>query len=355
MTTHPFRRITAAIAQDAAARDADGQFPTAAIAALRREGMLRTPPIEAEAMPTLLRLLAAVGRGDLSTGRLYEGHVNAVFLLMTFGDADLRRTARHALDQGAFFGIWNTDAPDDPLRVADGMLCGKKSFASGADGLTHAIVTTGAIENRLMFLVPVDALPVDRTWWKPLGMRASGSHVVDFSNLAIDPAWQVGKPGDYTREPWLSAGAIRFVAVQVGGIHAVLDVAAEHLVRTKREADRMQRQRLAAMSTACETAYLWLDRISAEWAEQGDPDRLVAGVCAARGAVERAALAVMEDAERAIGVAGMLAPHCYERLSRDLRTYLRQPNPDGAAERLGTAVAEGSWTPGARCGEERQV
>ena len=66
---------------------------------------------------------------------------------------------------------------------------------------------------------------------------------------------------------------------------------------------------------------------------------------AARGAVERAALNVMELAERSVGAAGMIAPHPLERLMRDLRTYLRQPNPDGALALVGGAVADGVWLP----------
>jgi hypothetical protein len=51
----------------------------------------------------------------------------------------------------------------------------------------------------------------------------------------------------------------------------------------------------------------------------------------------------------------MIAPHPLERLIRDLRTYLRQPNPDGALSALGSAIAEGTWRPGAfiPTGEDR--
>jgi hypothetical protein len=66
---------------------------------------------------------------------------------------------------------------------------------------------------------------------------------------------------------------------------------------------------------------------------------------AARGAIERAALNVMELAERSVGAAGMMAPHPLERLMRDLRTYLRQPNPDGALASIGAAVTNGVWLP----------
>ncbi len=76
------------------------------------------------------------------------------------------------------------------------------------------------------------------------------------------------------------------------------------------------------------------------------PEPLVATANAARGAVEAAALGVLEEAERGVGAAGLIAPHPLERLMRDLRTYLRQPNPDGALAGLGAAIADGRWEPG---------
>ena len=111
------------------------------------------------------------------------------------------------------------------------------------------------------------------------------------------------------------------------------------------------------MATWVETGYGWLSRAAASWtAAEQDPqsiavaDEAVASVNAARGAVEQAALAVLELAERGVGAAGLIAPHPLERGIRDLRTYLRQPNPDGALSALGDAVADGRWEPGRRAG-----
>jgi alkylation response protein AidB-like acyl-CoA dehydrogenase len=78
---------------------------------------------------------------------------------------------------------------------------------------------------------------------------------------------------------------------------------------------------------------------------------LLAAANGARGAIEAAALAVLEDAERAIGAAGMIAPHPFERQMRDLRVYLRQPNPDAAAAAFAEAVAAGDWIPGRHEGD----
>ena len=54
----------------------------------------------------------------------------------------------------------------------------------------------------------------------------------------------------------------------------------------------------------------------------------VAAVNLARIAVEHAGLAVMQHAQRALGLGALVQPNPVERLLRDLTTYLRQPAPD---------------------------
>jgi alkylation response protein AidB-like acyl-CoA dehydrogenase len=140
---------------------------------------------------------------------------------------------------------------------------------------------------------------------------------------------------------------------------ALFDAATAHLKDTGRAENPYQSHRLARMGVAVETGYLWLDRAAKAWsdaaadaADLASEHYLIASANGARLAVEEAALTVLEEAERAIGAAGMIAPHPFERLMRDLRTYLRQPNPDGAAAAFGAAIASADWTPlGERFGD----
>ena len=333
--------------------ETEAEFPHAGFALLAGSSLAADPPLEPAAIGDLLHLLAEVGRGDLGVGRIYEGHVNALLLIRAYGSEAQNAAVRNAATEGAWLGVWNTDAPGKPLTENDGVLVGAKNFASGVDGLTRAIVTVPDEAGRKMLLMPLADAPVDRSWWDPMGMRGSGSHVVDFTGLKIEDAHRLGQPGDYTREPWFSGGAIRFAAVQTGGLHAVFDVARDHLLRTDRAGDPYQAQRLARMGLHVDAAHGWLARGAEAWsAAAADPDdagkarRLVATANAVRSAVEAAALAVLEEAERAVGAAGFNRPHPLERLVRDLRTYLRQPNPDGALRNLGDAIAAGDWLPG---------
>lgn len=342
--------VTRAAATGAADADRSGAFPTEAFTALRALAMTARPPLGDAGAGRLLRILAAVGRGDLSVGRILEGHYNTLFLIHRYGDAAQRRDLQDLADAGALFGVWNTDLPGAPLRLADGRLEGSKAFSTGIDGLTHAIVTVEGAAGREMLVIPLEGLGVDRSWWRPLGMKASGSHIVDFTDVRVENSWRLGRAGDYIAQPWFSAGAMRFAAVQVGGAHGVLDIALDHLKRTGRHDDPHQRHRLGEMATAVETGYLWLGRCAESWAradlDESAGDEAIATVNAARGAVETVALRVLELAERSVGAAGLIAPHPLERRIRDLRTYLRQPNPDGALSAFSEAVAAGRWMAG---------
>ncbi len=342
-----YEAIAQSAGDGAAERDVDGQFPARAFGSLKQFRLLAHPPLGYSDAATLFRILAAVGRGNLSVGRIFEGHVNALFLIRLFGTAEQREHYDLIASGSGLFGVWNTDLPGEPVVLKEGVLHGKKNFASGVDGLSHALITASTPAGRMMVMVPIAELPVDRSWWRPLGMRASGSHVVDFSGVAIEPDWILGGCDDYIKEPWFSAGAIRFAAVHVGGMHAVLDTAVTHLRKTQRVSDPYQRHRLGQMAIEVEAGYAWLDRTAKLWAKAEQvPEALPAVAGASRLAIERAALSVLEIAERSVGAAGFLAPHPLERLIRDLRTYLRQPNPDGALSAVGAAVGDGRWSPG---------
>jgi alkylation response protein AidB-like acyl-CoA dehydrogenase len=347
-TRGPYDAIAATVGSDSPERDRDGHFPISAFNGLRDIGLVAHPPLTAIEGASLFRLLASIGRGDLSVGRIFEGHVNALFLIEKFGTAAQCKRYRDLATSGRILGVWNTDMPHEPVRLQNMRLRGKKNFASGVDGLSHAVITASIAEGRLMIVVPVAGLPIDRSWWRPLGMRASGSHVVDFTGMGIESDWILGGCNDYDREPWFSAGAIRFAAVHVGGMHAVFDAAVKHLRATQRTADPYQLHRLGQMGLAVESGYAWLERAAKYWAEPECSlgDGIVTIANAARLAIEGLALTVLEEAERSVGAAGLIAPHPLERLIRDLRTYLRQPNPDGALASLGSSIAEGKWRPG---------
>ena len=132
--------------------DEAADFPAEDINLLRSLGALAAPlpphlggagwGTQPEGAAGLMQALRLLGQGNLSVGRLYEAHVNALRLVVRFGTSDQAHAiALDALD-GHLFGLWVTDAPQAPLLMReDGILCGSKAPCSGAGHATRALVT----------------------------------------------------------------------------------------------------------------------------------------------------------------------------------------------------------------------
>jgi alkylation response protein AidB-like acyl-CoA dehydrogenase len=158
----------------AAALDAEAAYPVENIADLARVGALVAPlprafgglgagtePAGAEA---LLALLRGIGRLHLPTGRLFEGHVNALKLIARYGTQGQMARAAQACRSGAPIGLWVTEQPPG-LRLVDGSLEGGKIFCSGAGFTQAALVTARAgADDQVMLLVSLE------------GTRARPSH-----------------------------------------------------------------------------------------------------------------------------------------------------------------------------------
>jgi alkylation response protein AidB-like acyl-CoA dehydrogenase len=191
-------------------------------------------------------------------------------------------------------------------------------------------------------------------------MRATASYKVDFSGVELDASALIGNPGDYYRQPWLTAGVIRFAAVQLGAAEALFDATRQylHLGRTN---DPYQQARVGKMAIAIESGNLWLrgaaDLVAA-YAPVfgGDPslandqaDKLVAYANMVRTVIEQICMDVMQLCERSVGTRGLLPPHPMERIIRDLTLYLRQPVFDAALANVGqyalsVSTPLGSWS-----------
>jgi alkylation response protein AidB-like acyl-CoA dehydrogenase len=304
-------------------------------------------------MRPLLDTLRAVGRVDLSVGRLYEGHCNALQLIAQFGtEAQFSRAALDTI-AGHMFAVWNTQGArgiDMTGGDAGIVLNGEKTYCSGAGHIGRPIVTATSEgqDGTQMCLLRADELPMqsDSSAWTPLGMAASVSGAIRLDHVAIGAGDLIGAPGDYQRQPWFSGGAVRFAAVQLGGAEALADETIAHLRRTGRDGDPYQTARVGSMAVLVESGRAWLIR-AAEAADlvfglpDPGPDAAAEAVHQAnmtRTAIERICLDVTEHAVRSIGVAGLLRPHPLERRVRDLTTYLRQPAPDAALAAVGRHV-----------------
>ena len=291
------------------------------------------------------------------SGDSFEGHVNALELVLAFGTPAQQARAADDAHAGHLFGVWNTQGADGVrlLEQRDGSIVmdGAKTFCSGAGHVTRVFANGARIQpdgtdaGWQMALVPLDgeASRVTPDSWPAEGMRASASGRVDFAGLALSAQALVGAPGDYFREPHFNGGAVRFAAVHAGGARALFDATVAYLRGLDRTGDPHQRARLGRAAIACETADLWLlgaARLRESGAEASAESAYAAMT---RTAVERACLDVLEIADRAVGARGLMRPSTVERVGRDLRLYLRQPAPDAVLDAAGGAVLDSPVLP----------
>ncbi|CAM3277975.1 acyl-CoA dehydrogenase family protein [Paracoccus nototheniae] len=314
---------------DAPADGADGPSGPALAAALRASGLLTRSATLAHHPRDPLQLLDAlrrVGRANLSAGRIFEGHVNAVKLLHLHGGP------LDAVRQGLLHGIWGADGPD-PARIDGGVLRGQKLFASGADVLDRMIVTVGSPQGLQLLLLSRDQLQ-GRLYpeeWQMSGMRATGSGRCDLDGVALADTIPLGPPDGYLREPHFHGGVWRYAAVQLGAMQALTALTADQLTARDQQAAPLQAMRLHRMILSCETARLWLAQAACriEDPRATPADAEVAILARLRTADE--AVSLMADMDQALGAASFATAHPADRIRRDLSLYLRQAGPDALA------------------------
>jgi alkylation response protein AidB-like acyl-CoA dehydrogenase len=356
--------VAETLAIHAAHYDASMTFPIESFQAIRGAGLLKAAlssehggaDLDGRSSTSLalLRMLKHIGRGDLSVGRLFEGHVNALQLIQTFGRPDqIARWASDVRDGELLFAVWNTEAGDG-VRFVPGAsgryrMHGSKTFASGAGHVERPIVT-GALPDGgwQMCVVPLDraGAAIDRSWWQPSGMRASTSFKVDFTGIELEQSDLLGDPGDYHLQPWFSGGAIRFAAVHLGGAEALLDATRAFLRMLNRAGDPHQQSRLGQAAIHVESGNLWLAGaarvvdIGQSPPSAASTQLMVDYANMTRLAIERVCMDVMQLCERAVGARGLLQPYVFERIIRDLTLYLRQPAPDAAQTSAGQYILD---------------
>ncbi len=273
-------KIATEIADQAAANapsvDRIGGFPASDFDRLADAGLLIAPlradlggvglGFESSQMSLTLQILKQIGRGNLSLGRVFEGHVNGLQLIQTFGtEEQIRRFAADAHERKSF-GVWNAEATDGvklhPIEGDRYRIEGSKTFCSGC-GYVERPFVSGALADGSwqMCIVPIEQVKVDvdPDWWQPPGMRASASYKVDFTGVEVGPDMLLSAPGDYFRQPWLSSGVVRFAAVQLGGAEALFDATRQYLQDLGRTGHPHQQARLGKMAIALEQGNLWLE------------------------------------------------------------------------------------------------
>lgn len=299
----------------------------------------------------LLTILKTIGQGNLVLGRVLEGHINAQILIDRYGSEEQKKLFAQDAKDGKLFGVWNTQAADGTflkkIKKDKYQLTGSKIFATGADYVTRPIVTAAMKDGSWqMCVVDMDRALVksDTSWWDPLGMRSSRSFKVTFLRSEIQKINMLGLVGNYYQQPDFSGGAVRFAAVQLGAAEQLLNETKKYLVSLDRTEDPFQKMRIGQMTIAVESGNQWIiaaaskldDYMKKPSTPEGEKFIIFANMM--RTAIEQVCTDVISLCQKCVGARGLNKPYHFERIIRDLSTYLRQPSPDAILSDVGNFV-----------------
>jgi alkylation response protein AidB-like acyl-CoA dehydrogenase len=287
-----------------------------------------TSPVGAEPM---LALLATLGGASLPLARIYEGHVNAIKLLIRHGDPTQQERVCDAVAAGAILGVWGAERERPVTIDADGLLAGVKTFASGLGDVTLAIVTARVADGLQMVLIDAtDATRGEISAWDVDGMVGSQSGRFDCTGLPAGPTERLGAVDALFIEPDFNGGVWRLCACYAGAMERLARLTARQIDQTGSRGDPLAAHRLGHLAMEAMGAGVWARSACLAVESPGAPPAdAVAVTLFAREAIEQAATRLLALVERVNGTAMHRRGSEIGRLSRDLRLYLRQADLDG--------------------------
>jgi alkylation response protein AidB-like acyl-CoA dehydrogenase len=326
------------------------------------DGGLGLGPLHGDALGLWL-MTKEIAKADLSLARCWEGHANSLVLIDALGTGEQReRWFEGVVERGEKWVAWSGEpqarkpgqkrAFGTSVERSDGgwTVSGTKVFATSATGADRAILLVdpagpggarhaGDAGDGLLMLACRLADPtvsVDGSWWDPVGMRATVSHLVEFDGTFIPDADVIGAPGSYLREGWQTAFIPHYAASFLGAAEAAYEYAIEYLTHQGKGGDPYVQQRVGSMLVNVESAHLWLQYVAGLWDRGDRPAAQLAG-SRARHVIEHLAEETLHHCIRACGARSLVRPSPIERILRDLTFYLRHDNDDHILATIGRA------------------
>jgi alkylation response protein AidB-like acyl-CoA dehydrogenase len=302
----------------------------------------------------MTKLLA---KADLSLSRCWEGHVNALVLIDALGTSEQRRRwFGGVVERGEIWVVWSGE-PRAPkpgelhrygttVTPTEGgwIITGTKAFATSATGANRAVLmvnlagpggarhSDGPADGLLMLACDLSdpTITVDTSWWDPIGMRATASHLMRFDQTFVSRDCLIGRPGSYLQERWQTAFVPHYAASFLGAAEAAYEYGLSYVKHQGKATDPYIQQRVGTMAVNVESSHLWL--------RHGDRAAAALAGSRARHVIEHLAEQTVQHCIRACGARSLIRPSPLERILRDLTFYQRHDNDDHILATIGRAV-----------------
>ena len=292
------------------------------------------------------KALSTVAAHDLSLVKLFEGHTDALAILKELGVGEAA-VDRHATRR--LWGTWCAEPPDARLEMQarEGdlqiTLHGTKAWCSGAQAVTHAVVSCWDADGQPRLAAVALSQPgitVTDEGWHAVGMAATKSVDVRFDGAIATP---VGGPGDYVGRPGFWQGGAGIAACWYGGASGIAEMTR---LRCGSKPDAHRLAHLGAIDVALAGAAAVL-RETANWIDGAPAASAQLQAMRARLVCERAATEVVFHAGRALGAAPLCRDAHFARAMADLPVFIRQSHAERDLAALGGLLLdaqEAPWT-----------
>ena len=312
---------------------------------------------------TLWMMTRELAKADLSLARCWEGHVNSLVLIDGLATEDQKvRWFDGVVKRGDKWVAWSGEpqapAPGETVRfgttvepVSGGFIVdGTKVFSTSAGGAQWAILLVNrsgpggarhatSPDDVMMMACDLSdrSVSFDSSWWNPIGMRATVSHLARFARTFIPSENVIGRPGQYLSEGWQTCFTPHYAASFLGAAEAAYQFTVDFLGRQRKGDDPFVQQHVGQMAVNVETGYLWLRHVARLW-ETRDYDAAKLAGNRARWLIEMLAEETVKHGIRACGARSMNRPSALERIYRDLSFYVRHDNADHIIATIGRSV-----------------
>jgi alkylation response protein AidB-like acyl-CoA dehydrogenase len=313
---------------------------------------------------TLWLMTREIAKVDLSMARCWEGHVNSLVLLDGMANEEQRnRWFSSVVHNGDIWVAWSGEPqsakPGESMRFGtrltrvDGgyLVEGNKVFSTSSGGAQWAILlvnTSGPggvrhasapMDTQLMMACDLTdpTVEFDDSWWDPIGMRATVSHLVHFRNTFIPDENLIGYPGQYLKEGWQTCFIPHYAATFLGAAEAAYEYGLNYIKTQNKSDDPYIQHRIGQMSVNVEAGHLWLRHVADLWEAGRYSEAQISG-SRARHVIEHLAEETVRHCIRACGARSLNRPSILERIYRDLSFYVRHDNDDQILAMIGKSV-----------------
>ncbi|RYG99198.1 MAG: acyl-CoA dehydrogenase [Alphaproteobacteria bacterium] len=284
------------------------------------------------------RILASIASSDLCLVKVLEAHYDAAAILQEIGDA--------LVTPGELWAVWAAEPPGLALEYTEtgdgcGVIHGTKAWCSGANLVSHALITTRTGEMRQLVQVDLRAAGISdpAESWPAVGMSrvVSGSLVFDGT-----PARRIGEAGAYLARPGFWHGGAGIAACWFGGAQAIAETLRVHAKAGK---DPHASAHLGVVDTQLTAGRALLRELAAK-IDRAPQQAHMHDVILARSFIERIATETLDRVGRALGAGPLCTDRAHAVRCADLTVFLRQSHAerDWAALGIDASTQEDRWT-----------